>query len=368
MPGGRSPSHFLVGWPDSARLCIMGGMTGGAMAVPTWEAMTEEQLGRWEELLDGVATLLPSGAVCAVVDGGPYAAVVADRLADRLGGPGRPCTRLSGALPATAERALGTVTLADGPDWHDRPPAGGWDVVIWLRPRRAADEEAEHDADIVIDLHDPAWPVIRHVTGRLAGRSEWYIAESRAFFGPRAETWDTRFGNDMPAYAAAVAEAGIPYGATALDAGCGTGRALPALRAAVGPAGTVFGVDITPQMLAVARETGRAKEAVLVLADARHLPFADATVDAVFAAGLVPHLLDPAAGLAGLARVTRTGGKLIIFHPTGRAPLAARHGRTLRPDEPLAEATLEPLLAGAGWRLDTYDDPAHRFLALATRP
>jgi SAM-dependent methyltransferase len=342
-------------------------MTGGAMTVPTWEAMTEEQLGRWEELLDGVATLLPSGAVCVVVDGGPHAAVVADRLAGRLGGAGRPCTRLTGDVSVTAERTLGAVTLADGPQWHGRPPAGGWDVVVRLRAQRAADEDAEHDADIVIDLHDAGWPVIRHVTGRLAGRSEWYIAESRAFFGPRAATWDTRFGDDMPAYAAAVAEAEIPAGATALDAGCGTGRALPALRTAVGPSGTVLGVDITPQMLTVARETGRAKDVALVLADARCLPLADAAVDAIFAAGLVPHLLDPAAGLAGLARVTRPGGRLAIFHPTGRAPLAARHGRTLRPDEPLAEATLGPLLAGAGWNLDSYDDPAHRFLALATR-
>jgi ubiquinone/menaquinone biosynthesis C-methylase UbiE len=171
----------------------------------------------------------------------------------------------------------------------------------------------------------------------------------------------------MPAYAAAVAEAEIPIGGTALDAGCGTGRALPALRAAVGPTGTVLGVDITPQMLAVARATGRAEDAALVLADARQLPLADAAVDAIFAAGLVPHLFDAAAGLAGLARVTRPGGRLAIFHPTGRAALAARHGRTLRPDEPLAEAALGPLLAGAGWRLDGYDDQAHRFLALATR-
>lgn len=55
------------------------------------------------------------------------------------------------------------------------------------------------------------------------------------------------------------------------------------------------------------------------------------------------------------------------FHPTGRAALAARHNRPLDPGEPLAEARLGPLLAGAGWRLDGYDDPAHRFLALATR-
>lgn len=324
--------------------------------------MTKEQTGRWSELLDGVAGLLPSGAARVVVDGAPHAAMVADRLAERLRAAGRPCTRVTGGAPATAERTRRTVTLADGLG----PPAGGWDTVIRLRTERGG-HDAENGADIVIDLHDPAWPVIRHVTGRLAGRSRWYIAESRAFFGPRAATWDAKFGDDMPAYAAAVAEVAIAAGATVVDAGCGTGRALPALRTAVGPDGTVLGLDVTPQMLAVAGDSGRARGTVLVLADARRLPFADATVDAVFAAGLVPHLPDPAAGLAGLARVTRPGGRLALFHPTGRAALAARHNRALDPDDPLTEARLGPLLAGAGWRLDTYDDAARRFLALATR-
>ena len=53
-----------------------------------------------------------------------------------------------------------------------------------------------------------------------------YIAETRAFFGCRAATWDTKFGDDLPAYRAAVAEAGIRRGGVAIDVGCGTGRAL----------------------------------------------------------------------------------------------------------------------------------------------
>ncbi|MDN3359172.1 methyltransferase domain-containing protein [Actinomadura sp. DC4] len=338
-------------------------MTEDAGTVPPWNAMTEEQTGRWTELLDGVAGLLPAGAACVRIDGAPHAAVVADRLADRLRSTGRRCTHLTGDVPAG--RTARTVTLADG-SGADRPP-DGWDAVIRLRTERGGGHDAEHGADIVIDLHDPVWPVIRHVTRRLAGRSKWYIAESRAFFGPRAATWDTKFGDDMPAYAAAVAETATPAGATVVDVGCGTGRALPALRTAVGPAGHVIGVDITPQMLSVAADSGRARDVVLMLADARRLPFTDGAVDAVFAAGLVPHLPDPAAGLAGLARITRPGGRLALFHPTGRAALAARHNRVLAPDDPLAEARLGPLLAEAGWSLDGYDDAPHRFLALATR-
>lgn len=47
------------------------------------------------------------------------------------------------------------------------------------------------------------------------------------FFGARAADWDSRFPDDGPAYAAAVAELGLHEGARVLDAGCGTGRALP---------------------------------------------------------------------------------------------------------------------------------------------
>jgi ubiquinone/menaquinone biosynthesis C-methylase UbiE len=118
-------------------------------------------------------------------------------------------------------------------------------------------------------------------------------------------------------------------------------------------------------MLAAAVTHDRARDAALLLADARHLPLADGSVDAVFAAGLVHHLPDPGAGLAEIARITRTGGQLVLFHPSGRAALAARHGHALRPDEPMAETPLRAALAATGWHLHTYDDPPHRFFARA---
>jgi ubiquinone/menaquinone biosynthesis C-methylase UbiE len=196
---------------------------------------------------------------------------------------------------------------------------------------------------------------------------ERYVAETQAFFGCRAATWDTRFGDDLPAYRAAVGQAGIRPGGVAIDVGCGTGRALPPLREAVGPDGSVFAVDLTPEMLAAARPKSSAAAAVVIMADARSLPFADASADAIFAAGLVNHLPDTEAGLRELARVTRPGGLLVLFHPSGRAALAARHGRVLAADEPLAEGALRRSTSASGWRLTAYDDAAHRFFAVAER-
>lgn len=187
------------------------------------------------------------------------------------------------------------------------------------------------------------------------------------FFGARAADWDTRFPDDGPAYAAAVDALGLREGDHVLDAGCGTGRALTPLRAAVGRSGVVLGADLTPAMLEAAVRAGRNRDGVLLLADVATLPLRTESLDAVFAAGLIAHLPHPAENLRELARVVRPGGLLALFHPIGRAALAARQGRQITPDDLRAEPNLGPVLAGSGWRMTSYADEDARFLALAVR-
>lgn len=92
-----------------------------------------------------------------------------------------------------------------------------------------------------------------------------------------------------------------------LDAGCGTGRFAAAL--ADSGLARVWGVDRSPEMLAVARaKTRRAgfKEGRL-----ESLPFRDGWFDAAVA-WLVVHLVDRPAAFAELRRVLRPGGRLAV--------------------------------------------------------
>ncbi|MEU3830222.1 class I SAM-dependent methyltransferase [Streptomyces sp. NPDC029080] len=187
------------------------------------------------------------------------------------------------------------------------------------------------------------------------------------FFTARAADWDSRFPDDGPAYAAAVAALELREGDRVLDAGCGTGRALPPLRAAVGSSGVVLGADLTPAMLQAAVRAGRDQEGRLLLADVAALPLRSGSLDAVFAAGLIAHLPHPLTNLRELARGVRRGGTLVLFHPVGRVALAARQGRRITPDDLRAEGNLRPLLARSGWRMTSYVDEDARFLAVAVR-
>ncbi|MBB2943481.1 ubiquinone/menaquinone biosynthesis C-methylase UbiE [Actinoplanes lutulentus] len=92
-----------------------------------------------------------------------------------------------------------------------------------------------------------------------------------------------------------------------LDVGVGTGRNLPFY-----PAGTtVTGIDLSPEMLAVARRQAR-RPVELHEGDAENLPFADASFDTVVCALSLCTIPRPRAALAEARRVLAGGGRLLL--------------------------------------------------------
>jgi len=98
-------------------------------------------------------------------------------------------------------------------------------------------------------------------------------------------------------------------GCRLLDAATGPGQ-LAAAAAARGA--FVVGLDITAPMLKVAARNHPGLS--LCQADAQQLPFTERTFDAVVASFLLPHLAQPEATLAELARVLAGDGRLALTH------------------------------------------------------
>jgi SAM-dependent methyltransferase len=100
----------------------------------------------------------------------------------------------------------------------------------------------------------------------------------------------------------------LPAG-RALDAACGTGRHAKHLSIKH----ETFGVDASPEMLAVARET--APEATFDAGDLEDLPFPDDHFDVVVCALALCHLPDLTAAVGEIARVARSGAKVVLTDP-----------------------------------------------------
>jgi SAM-dependent methyltransferase len=200
---------------------------------------------------------------------------------------------------------------------------------------------------------------------------------------------------DLAARVLDLAEPG-PSG-TIVDIGCGNGLYLVEL-ARRGFGGRVLGIDLSPGMLAAARDrlngTGAASGAAngaaasgvdastsgpgasiaspdgaptgpppvvaLASANATALPLRDGAADLAFAMHMLYHVPDPADALRELRRVTRPGGRVVIgLNGTGhlrelRAAIAASRG-------------IAPEAMGERVRLDDGEAMARSFFPEVTR-
>jgi len=96
-----------------------------------------------------------------------------------------------------------------------------------------------------------------------------------------------------------------------LDVGCGTGRLIRAIGETRRGAELV-GVDLSPEMIAVAGEADGVLRPNLVVGDASHLGFADGAFDIVVSSSALHHWPDPLRVLREIARVSRPGAHVVI--------------------------------------------------------
>jgi SAM-dependent methyltransferase len=99
-----------------------------------------------------------------------------------------------------------------------------------------------------------------------------------------------------------------------LDVGCGPGFYVAELLDQVGPDGSVVGVDVSPQMIAVAQQrTGGRDNVDFHLADATALPVDDAEFDGALSVQVLEYVADATAALTEMYRVLRPGGRVVVW-------------------------------------------------------
>ncbi len=107
-------------------------------------------------------------------------------------------------------------------------------------------------------------------------------------------------------------------GRRVLDVGCGVGMYTAAF---LRETPRVFGVEIERERALEARE----RAAGVIQSPGERLPFPDAAFDIVFSHEVLEHVADDRACAAEMVRVTRPGGRIVVFAPNRLYPFET-HG------------------------------------------
>ena len=139
-----------------------------------------------------------------------------------------------------------------------------------------------------------------------------------------------------------IAVADLHEGETVLDLGSGGGIDVILSAKRVGPTGTAFGLDMTDEMLALARQNARdagVTNAIFLKGVIEEVPLPAQSVDVVISNCVINLSTDKAAVLTEMARVLRPGGRI------GVSDVVAED--RLSPDERAQRGSYVGCIAGA---------------------
>jgi SAM-dependent methyltransferase len=148
--------------------------------------------------------------------------------------------------------------------------------------------------------------LFKYPTGTQSAKGLGYPAELLPAIPPGVRNLFVGVGNPF-------AMGSIRPGEAVLDLGCGAGFDAFIAAQLVGPTGRVAGIDLSPEMIAVAESgLGESKfpQIEFQVAQVEALPFPDASFDVALSNGVLNLIPDKPGALREIFRVLRPGGRL----------------------------------------------------------
>lgn len=145
------------------------------------------------------------------------------------------------------------------------------------------------------------------------------------FFDRCAPWWDDDMIRNEVIIETILDNAGINSGMDVLDVACGTGVLFPDYLAR--NVGTLTAVDISSQMVKIAREKFPQEHVRVLCGDVELMEF-DRKFDHVMVYNAFPHFPEPARLIGHLAGLLKEGGTLTVAHGMSRAAIDHHHEGT----------------------------------------
>nr|WP_289230774.1 methyltransferase domain-containing protein [Candidatus Korarchaeum cryptofilum] len=93
------------------------------------------------------------------------------------------------------------------------------------------------------------------------------------------------------------------------------------------PGSEVIGIDVSEDMIRIARKNAEGKNVKFLVGDANKMPFEDDSFDLVVSTGSLHHWRNPVNVLNEIYRVLRPGRKALIYDLWGEAPKELLRGK-----------------------------------------
>lgn len=187
----------------------------------------------------------------------------------------------------------------------------------------------------------------------------------RGFFDSLAGSWDADRCADAGKIRDILRAADIVPGVRVLDVACGTGVLFP-FYLEFG-AESVTGVDISPEMIRIARGKVGDSRIRLVYADVEE--FEESGFDRIVVFNALPHFPDPERLIRSLAYRLAPGGRLTIAHDRCRAAVNGWHEQTAGSvSMGLCPAEITAQWMGRVLNVDTATDGDDRYIVSGVKP